>query len=292
MKQPLVKSKRQPRTWCSEFRAIGFGGTCSFDQILMAVVVVDDVFWGRGGFSFGVLEIFVFPFRCQNLLVGNLCHSWLSKNMRTASLPVGSLCLWNPWPSKEVEKSHHYWRHGQWWRCFHGCSSDEPPYTERMVKPLFAREEQNETAQRHSKPDQKNYLKRSKKAEERITNAKATGEVVTKVCKETAWLRDCASNEGQRGILPSNSSIVRVWTESCLLPRQPVLMTCQKLSTTLLNTTTRTSSMKSQRQSGNSRVPVLCYISPWNLQCSLTVFNEFGSEGKPVGNTTTKPLKK
>ena len=94
-----------------------------------------------------------------------------------------------------------------------------------------------------------------------------------------------------RGHLPSNSSIVRVWTESCLLPRQPVLMTCQKLSTTLLNTTTRTSSMKSQRQSGNSRVPVLCYISPWNLQCSLTVFNEFGSEGKPVGNTTTKPLK-
>jgi len=41
-------------------------------------------------------------------------------------------------------------------------------------------------------------LEALEKAEERITNAKATGEVVTKVCKETAWLRDCASNEGQR----------------------------------------------------------------------------------------------
>jgi len=78
-------------------------------------------------------------------------------------------------------------------------SSDEAPYTERIVKPLLlggGRGKRNSAEAFQTRPEE--LLEALETAEARITNAKATCEVVKKVCKETAWLREYVSNEGQR----------------------------------------------------------------------------------------------
>ena len=108
-----------------------------------------------------------------------------------------------------------------------------------------------------------------------------------KVCKETAWLRDCASNEGQRAFtikLKHCQSLDGIMsapkaTGSHDLPKA-INNIAQHYYTDPINEITKT-----ERQLKSARAML-------NQSMELTVFNELGSEGKPVGNTTTKPLKK